>query len=295
MFFSFRCYVNIRCCKWNSPYFFSSVLCRCCWRANAWNSHNDSNSTIHSNSSCSSYFTGKEASATFVDDFVAPLSLSVINNLRSRFSYRCCISSSVIFMHWLIMLDLLRGWVLEYQFYACHGNLLINIQILNINLLICDISSFRLRYTQPDLVRPIRVNLFWPILYLLATVFVTVVPMYASPYETGYGCLMILTSVPVYFIFIAWKNKPKAVQQAMGEYHMIENYFLWSVIKCLKKIIGNIDKKFYCGYFVHFMHFSWSFCVKIKSSKCSFGFFVHYLKCCHPKVSKQQQSSVLTC
>ncbi|KAL7016448.1 hypothetical protein ACKWTF_010030 [Chironomus riparius] len=73
-----------------------------------------------------------------------------------------------------------------------------------------------LRYTQPDLVRPIRVNLFWPILYLLATVFVTVVPMYASPYETGYGCLMILTSVPVYFIFIAWKNKPKGFQKAMG-------------------------------------------------------------------------------
>ncbi|XP_070490757.1 large neutral amino acids transporter small subunit 1 isoform X3 [Chironomus tepperi] len=73
-----------------------------------------------------------------------------------------------------------------------------------------------LRYTQPDLVRPIKVNLFWPILYLLATVFVTVVPMYASPYETGYGCLMILTSVPVYFIFIAWKNKPKAFNQAMG-------------------------------------------------------------------------------
>ncbi|XP_070490748.1 large neutral amino acids transporter small subunit 1 isoform X1 [Chironomus tepperi] len=72
-----------------------------------------------------------------------------------------------------------------------------------------------LRYTQPDLVRPIKVNLFWPILYLLATVFVTVVPMYASPYETGYGCLMILTSVPVYFIFIAWKNKPKAFNQAM--------------------------------------------------------------------------------
>ena len=112
----------------------------------------------------------------------------------------------------------------------------INIQIYN--FLICDIISFRLRYTQPDLVRPIRVNLFWPILYLLATVFVTVVPMYASPYETGYGCLMILTSVPVYFIFIAWKNKPKAVQQAMGEYYIIENCFLWSVIECLDEIIG---------------------------------------------------------
>lgn len=78
--------------------------------------------------------------------------------------------------------------------------------------------NFRLRYTQPDLVRPIRVPLVFPILYLLATVFVTVVPMYASPKETGIGLLMILSSIPVYFVFIAWKNKPKAFQKTMGEY-----------------------------------------------------------------------------
>lgn len=81
---------------------------------------------------------------------------------------------------------------------------------------------FRLRYTQPNLVRPIRVNLFWPILYLIATIFVTVVPMYASPVETGYGCLMILTSVPVYFIFVAWKKKPKCFQKAMGKFSVFD-------------------------------------------------------------------------
>ncbi|CAO1435370.1 unnamed protein product [Diamesa serratosioi] len=72
-----------------------------------------------------------------------------------------------------------------------------------------------LRYVQPNLPRPIRVPLIFPAIYLIATVFVVVVPMIASPVETGYGCLMILTSVPVYFIFIAWKDKPKFVQKAM--------------------------------------------------------------------------------
>ncbi|KAL1449887.1 hypothetical protein WDU94_002359, partial [Cyamophila willieti] len=48
-----------------------------------------------------------------------------------------------------------------------------------------------LRYTQPDLPRPIKVHLIFPALYLLATVFVTMVPMMASPVETGIGCLMI--------------------------------------------------------------------------------------------------------
>ena len=42
-----------------------------------------------------------------------------------------------------------------------------------------------LRWAHPEWDRPIRVNLIWPILYTLATIFITVVPMVASPVETG--------------------------------------------------------------------------------------------------------------
>jgi hypothetical protein len=115
------------------------------------------------------------------------------------------------------------------------------------------------------------VNLIFPVFYILATLFVTIVPMYASPVETGehsltmihdivaytekkirlfigtfaseyyvffllllyflsvenisrnsvlgYGCLMILSSVPVYLVFIAWKNKPKFFQKAVGKFN----------------------------------------------------------------------------
>ncbi|CAG2103154.1 unnamed protein product [Medioppia subpectinata] len=38
--------------------------------------------------------------------------------------------------------------------------------------------------------------------------------MFADPVGTGFGCLIILTGVPVYFIFIAWKRKPKPIQNA---------------------------------------------------------------------------------
>ncbi|XP_071442096.1 Y+L amino acid transporter 2 isoform X1 [Hetaerina americana] len=89
-----------------------------------------------------------------------------------------------------------------------------------------------LRWTQPDLPRPIKVNLFFPIVYIICSVFVTVVPMIASPVETGYGCAMILTSVPVYLIFIAWKNKPKPVQR-----------FLVIVTRFLQKIMVVVAKK----------------------------------------------------
>ncbi|XP_014252466.1 large neutral amino acids transporter small subunit 2 isoform X2 [Cimex lectularius] len=73
-----------------------------------------------------------------------------------------------------------------------------------------------LRWTQPNLARPIKVNLFFPIAYIAATIFVTVVPMVASPVETGIGCLMILTSVPVYLVFISWKNKPIFFNKVVG-------------------------------------------------------------------------------
>jgi len=73
-----------------------------------------------------------------------------------------------------------------------------------------------LRWAQPNLPRPIKVNLIFPIVYIIASLFVTIVPMIASPVETGYGCLMILTSVPVYLIFISWKRKPKSIQRSLG-------------------------------------------------------------------------------
>merc|ERR1719225_70872 len=73
-----------------------------------------------------------------------------------------------------------------------------------------------LRWKQPDWDRPIRVNLVFPIIYILATVFITVVPMIVTPVETAIGLGIIATAIPVYFVFIAWKNKPAALQRMSG-------------------------------------------------------------------------------
>ncbi|KAE8751817.1 hypothetical protein FOCC_FOCC001666 [Frankliniella occidentalis] len=89
-----------------------------------------------------------------------------------------------------------------------------------------------LRWKQPDLARPIKVNLFFPIIYIIASVFVTVVPMFASPYETLYGTLMILSSVPVYFVFVSWKNKPKSFQRGVV-----------GATRCLQKLMMVVGKQ----------------------------------------------------
>jgi len=70
-----------------------------------------------------------------------------------------------------------------------------------------------LRWKQPDWERPIKVNLLFPIIYILATLFITVVPMIVTPVETAIGLAIIATAIPVYFLFIAWRNKPPAIQR----------------------------------------------------------------------------------
>lgn len=94
-----------------------------------------------------------------------------------------------------------------------------------------------LRWKCPDLERPIKVNLAFPVIYivmtLVNTVFkchfetfvgntyffiqlslifcvqaITILPMIQQPVETAIGLAMILSAVPVYFIFIKWTSKP---------------------------------------------------------------------------------------
>jgi hypothetical protein len=55
------------------------------------------------------------------------------------------------------------------------------------------------------------VNLFFPIVYIILTTAITILPMIAKPVETSIGMGMILTALPVYWFFIAWTNKPACI------------------------------------------------------------------------------------
>jgi L-type amino acid transporter 8 len=42
-----------------------------------------------------------------------------------------------------------------------------------------------LRKTRPEMPRPIKVHIVWPIIYTIVTVYLVILPLYASPVETG--------------------------------------------------------------------------------------------------------------
>ena len=72
------------------------------------------------------------------------------------------------------------------------------------------------RWKEPELQRPIKVWLGWPIIYVCFTVLLLAFAFVASPTESGMGLLIILTGIPVYIICVAWKNKPKSFNNFWG-------------------------------------------------------------------------------
>lgn len=197
---SIRRSVNIRCREWYPADVIPPVLRGCLRRSNARNPHDDPNPTVHSD-------TGRSGHG------------SAIDVVFDSVGYLCADQ--------LCRLCHMGKWYIYKQCSQCTNHNHNNQNICNfhyspqLSIGVAVLCLPWLRYAQPNLPRPIRVPMVFPIVYLLATVFVTVVPMYASPVETGYGVLMILTAIPVYIIFIAWRSKPKWFNRSMG------NSFFW--------------------------------------------------------------------
>ncbi|KAI6176831.1 Large neutral amino acids transporter small subunit 1 [Aphelenchoides bicaudatus] len=68
-------------------------------------------------------------------------------------------------------------------------------------------SLFYFRIKEPDLPRPIKVNILIPIVFFAGCVFLVAVPIVASPIDTCIGLGIMLTAVPIYLIFLVWKPR----------------------------------------------------------------------------------------
>lgn len=71
----------------------------------------------------------------------------------------------------------------------------------------------------PEEPRPCpQVNLALPVCFILACLFLIAVSFWKTPVECGIGFTIILSGLPVYFLGVWWRNKPKWLLRAICEY-----------------------------------------------------------------------------
>ncbi|XP_005002571.1 asc-type amino acid transporter 1 isoform X6 [Cavia porcellus] len=73
-----------------------------------------------------------------------------------------------------------------------------------------------LRWRRPALHRPIKVNLLIPVVYLVFWAFLLVFSFISEPMVCGVGIIIILTGVPIFFLGVFWRSKPKCVHRLTG-------------------------------------------------------------------------------
>lgn len=59
-----------------------------------------------------------------------------------------------------------------------------------------------LRVKQPDAKRPIKVNIIFPIIFLITCGFLVISSCFVSPWEVGIGTIVIISGIPVYYLTI---------------------------------------------------------------------------------------------
>ncbi|GLG95853.1 Large neutral amino acids transporter small subunit 2 [Gryllus bimaculatus] len=74
-----------------------------------------------------------------------------------------------------------------------------------------------LRYTKPNIPRPIKVNLALPILFLICCVFLTLVPAVTEPWNTAIGLAITSSGIPVYYLCVKWEKKPSSYHKFHGK------------------------------------------------------------------------------
>uniref|UniRef100_A0A673KSR7 Solute carrier family 7 member 8b n=1 Tax=Sinocyclocheilus rhinocerous TaxID=307959 RepID=A0A673KSR7_9TELE len=67
-----------------------------------------------------------------------------------------------------------------------------------------------LRIKEPDIHRPIKVSLAWPVIFLIFWTFLLIFSLYSEPVVCGIGLAIMLSGVPVYLFGVYWENKPKS-------------------------------------------------------------------------------------
>jgi hypothetical protein len=59
--------------------------------------------------------------------------------------------------------------------------------------------------------------------------FLVTLPFYVSPWEVGIGLVLIISGIPMYLIFIYWKDKPLWLIRISGKFTIITAHLVQPV------------------------------------------------------------------
>lgn len=74
-----------------------------------------------------------------------------------------------------------------------------------------------LRRAKPDIPRPIKVHILIPYVFLLAIGCLVIIPAITNPRDTAIGIAILLSGIPVYYLCVKWKSKPKMYHTFSGK------------------------------------------------------------------------------
>ncbi|XP_028169398.1 cystine/glutamate transporter-like, partial [Ostrinia furnacalis] len=85
-----------------------------------------------------------------------------------------------------------------------------------------------LRYKKPDLPRPIKVQTWIPVTFVVVSTILMVVPILSEPVAVVAGALITFAGVPVYWAFV--RAKPRVVRDLSTKFtHTCQKLFLSAV------------------------------------------------------------------
>lgn len=90
-------------------------------------------------------------------------------------------------------------------------------------------TVFGLRYKLPNLKRPLRIYNVIPIIYLVFSAILIILPIYSSPVEASIGLLITLSGVPAYYLTANWLQKPDFYQRKLDQFNKITQMLTMSV------------------------------------------------------------------
>ncbi|XP_042071808.1 cystine/glutamate transporter [Haplochromis burtoni] len=119
--------------------------------------------------------------------------------------------AAVLIMYPMTMLQLLVGDIYSLlNFMSFLRWLFIGVVVLGL---------IYLRYTKPDLPRPFKVPLFFPVVFCITCFFMVFLSLYSDPVNTGIGFAISLTGIPAYYIFIYFNHRPKWLQRTLDSFN----------------------------------------------------------------------------